>query len=290
MSSKTKGLLILLFAYIAAFAAGFGVYQILDGSINIYLNLFIADAVATAVTWLFGVIVKSASVYDPYWSVQTPAIMLSLMIGMQHFSLGAILFLVFVLFWAVRLTGNFIRGFHDISYIDWRYRMLREKTGPFFQLVNLCGICMFPTVVVYLASLPALAYIINGSDFSAWNLIGLSVMCCGTMLELISDRQMKSFIKNRKDRSEIIRTGLWKYSRHPNYLGEILFWYGVALVFILPDLSNYMYLGGALLNHLMFLFISVPMAEKNMAKYKSDFAQYKKEVRMFLPIRRTCKS
>ena len=286
MNRKTKGLLILLLAYITAFAAGFATYRILDGSIHLYLNLFIADAVATVVTWLFGVIFKSASVYDPYWSVQTPVIMLSLMIGLQHFSPGAILFLVFILFWAVRLTGNFIRGFHDITYVDWRYRMLREKTGQFFQLVNLCGICMFPTVVVYLASLPAFTYIIDGYSFTPWNLIGLFVMFGGTMLELISDRQMKSFIKTRKDRSEIIRTGLWKYSRHPNYLGEILFWYGVALVYLLPDFSHYMYLGGALLNHLMFLFISVPMAERNMANYKTNFEQYKKEVRMFLPIKK----
>ncbi len=286
MSKKVKGLLILFVTYIVAAVAGWFTFGAFAGQMHIFWALFLADVVATAVTWASGVIFKSASVYDPYWSVQTPVIMLALMVASGTCSAGACIFFAFVMFWAVRLTGNFISGFHDITYVDWRYKMLREKAGRLFQAVNLLGICMFPTVVVYLASLPAFAYILENRYFSAWNMIGLCVMFAGTLLEYFADRQMKQFIKTRKDRNEIIRTGLWKYSRHPNYLGEILFWYGVAFVYILPDISQMPYMVGAVTNHLMFLFISVPLAENNMKKYKTNFEEYRKEVRMFLPFRK----
>ena len=89
-----------------------------------------------------------------------------------------------------------------------------------------------------------------------------------------------------QSKKEIIRVGLWKYSRHPNYLGEIIFWYGVALVLILPS-YNFWYLGlGAILNTLLFLFISIPLAENHMKTYKPGFDEYKKKTRMLLPIKK----
>ena len=97
---------------------------------------------------------------------------------------------------------------------------------------------------------------------------------------------MAKFKKNRKDRSEIINVGLWKYSRHPNYLGEITFWYGVALFFILPNLNMWYVIIGAILNTLLFLFISIPLAENHMKNYKAGFDEYKKKTRMLLPIKK----
>ena len=111
-------------------------------------------------------------------------------------------------------------------------------------------------------------------------------MLIGTGLELFADIQMKKFRKNRKDRSEIIRTGLWKYSRHPNYLGEVSFWYGVAFVLFIGNFNYWWTLLGAILNTMLFLFISIPLAENNMKKYKPGFDEYKKETRMLLPIKK----
>ena len=167
--------------------------------------------------------------------------------------------------------------------------MLKEKTGGFFQLVNLLGICMVPTIIVYLASIPMFLYIFENRDFEPLNIIGLGIMILGTMLELISDNNMAKFKKIRKDNSEIINVGLWKYSRHPNYLGEILFWYGVAFVFIISSSFEFKYwyaIIGTILNTLLFIFISIPMAENHMKNYKPGFTEYKKKTRMLLPIKK----
>ncbi|MCH5180235.1 MAG: DUF1295 domain-containing protein [Erysipelotrichales bacterium] len=286
---KINGLSILLISYIIAFALGFFVTYLFKDILHLLLAIFIGNVVATIIIWFVGVLFHTASTYDPYWSVQTLLISVSLLIYTNNWNVGNILFLIILSLWAIRLTYNFILSFNDISYIDWRYKLIKQKTGVFFQIVNLLGICMVPTIIVYLASIPMFLYIIENHQFELSNIIGLAIMLVGTALELIADNNMQEFKKIRKDNTEIINIGLWKYSRHPNYLGEILFWYGVALVFILSstfELKYWYVIIGTLLNTLLFIFISIPMAENHMKSYKPGFNEYKKKTRMLLPIKK----
>ena len=281
---KINGLLVFLIVYIAAFIAGLLSYLLFfNEKMDELLALFLADTVSTIVVFIVGVIVGSASIYDPYWSVQTVFIYIPLMIKYNNFSVGAFIYLFAILFWSVRLTINFIKGFDDLSYIDWRYKMLKEKSGPFYQIVNFTGIHMFPTIVVFLASIPAYLYIMNDMTFEPLNIIGLLIMTFATIIELVSDRDMRKFKEVRTSNKEIINIGLWKYSRHPNYFGEIMFWYGVALTFILSNIGMWYSIIGAILNTLLFIFISVPMEENHLKEYKEGFEEYKKK-NVFLPI------
>ncbi len=281
---KINGLLVFLIVYIAAFIAGLLSYLLFfNEKMDELLALFLADTVSTVVVFIVGVIVGSASIYDPYWSVQTVFIYIPLMIKYNNFSVGAFIYLFAILFWSVRLTINFIKGFDGLSYIDWRYKMLKEKSGPFYQIVSFTGIHMFPTIVVFLASIPAYLYIMNDMTFEPLNIIGLLIMTFATIIELVSDRDMRKFKEVRTSNKEIINIGLWKYSRHPNYFGEIMFWYGVALTFILSNIGMWYSIIGAILNTLLFIFISVPMEENHLKEYKEGFEEYKKK-NVFLPI------
>ncbi|MBE6143492.1 MAG: DUF1295 domain-containing protein [Erysipelotrichaceae bacterium] len=286
MSKKVKGLLILLGVYIIALGVGILYFNLFLNKMDIYLNILLCNVIGTIIVWAGGVIFKTASVYDPYWSIQTILIGLGLMIHYNNFSIGSIIFLVTILIWAIRLTYNFITTFHDLTYIDWRYKQIKEKTGKLYQLVNLLGICMVPTLIVHFASIPFYHYIINDYEFSLLSLIGVGIMLLGTILELVSDINMHKFQRTRTSKDQIIDVGLWKYSRHPNYLGEILFWYGVALFTILSTLSGWHLLIGAILNTLLFLFISIPLAENHLASYKANYSEYKKRTRMLFPFKK----
>ena len=284
MTKKIIGLLILLLIYIAAYFGGFGIFILLPADMHILFKLLIADIAATVVIWIFSIIFNTASIYDPYWSVQTPVIYLSLLIYTGNYNFGNILLFIFITLWAIRLTGNFIITFGDIKYCDWRYTELKEKTGKLYQFVNLFGIQMMPTVLVFFASIPAIMYVNNGYDFNAFNLFGYFVMSLGILFELTSDINIHKFKKIRTSRNEIINVGLWKYSRHPNYLGEILVWYGVLLVFIVNDIS-YWYFGlGAVLINMLFLFISIPLAEKRLKTYKDGYEEYQNRTRRLIPL------
>ena len=276
------GLISLLALYLLATLAGVLFYVLFEkAGMNEYINILVVDIIATVIVWLGGLILRTASAYDPYWSLQTLVIYTFLISKNNNWNFATAMLFIVLLIYSARLTMNFIIGFHSLSYIDWRYKMLKAKSGKAYQLVNLFGICLFPTFVVYLASLPAFAYS-HVTEFSGVDIIGLSVVLLGTLLEFISDIQMKKFVKVRNDRSEVLKKGLWRYSRHPNYLGEILIWFGVALTLIISHI-NYWYFGlGAIINLLMFLFISIPMEESHFKEYKPDYEQYKKETSMLL--------
>ena len=286
MNKKCKGLLILLFSYIISFIFGLISFKLFEDNVPIIWNILIANVVSTIVIYIIGCIYKTASIYDPYWSIQTVVIYICLMIYYKTINVGNVIFLICILFWAIRLTYNFIHGFNDISYIDWRYKMLKEKTNKLYPIVNLLGIHLVPTLIVYFASIPSFLYVINNNDFELINVVGLLIMVLATLLELISDYNMIQFKKVRKDKNEIINIGLWKYSRHPNYLGEILFWYGVALTFILSNVSLWYVIIGAILNTLLFVFISIPMAENHLSSYKENYSDYKQNTRMLLPLKK----
>ena len=279
---RVIGLSALLVVYACAIALGIFLYVVLsDAGMNDYFAVLVADVSATVLVWASGVILRTASAYDPYWSLQTLIIYLCLLIKNNNWHVGTILLLVALILYSARLTMNFIIGFHSLGYVDWRYRMLKEKSGKFYQVVNLFGICMFPTIVVYLATLPVIAYA-RIETFSVIDIIGLAVIVIGTLLEFIADTQMKAFVKIRKDRSEVLNRGIWKYSRHPNYLGEISIWFGVALTLILSHFNYWYFIVGAVVNLLMFIFISIPMEERHFKGYKPEYEQYKKDTHMLL--------
>ena len=276
MKNKIIGLSVLFFVYLAAVVIGALLFVVFkNAGMNDYFAVLLADIAATVFVWLMGLLFKTASMYDPYWSLQTLCIYLALLIYHNNWNLGTILLLVVIIIYSVRLTTNFIIGFDSLAYIDWRYKMLHEKSGKLYPLVNLLGICMFPTIVVYLCSLPTIVYA-NIGTFTYWDIFGISIVLLGVLLEFISDIQMKKFIKVRTSRNEVINIGLWKYSRHPNYLGEILIWFGVASVLIIGHFSYWYFFIGAIVNLLMFLFISIPMEEKHLKEYKENYDVYLK--------------
>ena len=244
-----------------------------------YLNLFVADFCATVVVFIASLLFKNSSVYDPYWSVQPIVILVALTIkwGISPLSLYM---LIVVVFWGVRLTANWAYTFQNLDWQDWRYTMLKEKTGVFYPIINFLGIHLFPTIVVYFCVSPAVYIIQSNKSVNLLFIFGCLLSLFGAVMQMIADIQMHKYRKNRI--GNFIRTGLWKYSRHPNYLGEILMWWGIAIA-CLSLYSPIYFIFGALLNTLMFLFVSIPMADKRQSK-KEGFEEYKAQTRALLPI------
>ncbi len=261
-------------------AVGIHVYHALR--LDWWLSLLIADVAATVTTFIFSLLFGNASVYDPYWSVQPPIILISFAIGRELTGLG-ILLLVVVCLWAVRLTANWAYTFSNLLHQDWRYTMLHEKTGVFYPLINFLGIHMVPTLVVYGCILPGAYAIREGLGANVASVLFLCVSLGGAILQGVSDVQMHKYRKKRD--GAFIRRGLWKYSRHPNYLGEILMWLGVGLCVVCAEPSAWYLIAGAMANTVLFLAVSIPMADERQS-HKEGFAEYKSQTRVLLPIKK----
>lgn len=285
--SKVLGLLVFLVTYAAAFFVGLIVFNLLSNLLpDTLMRILVADVVATLFVWSVGLIFNTASVYDPYWSVQPLVILLALMIHRGVWDMGAIVLLSLVALWSLRLTANFIYTFSDLSYQDWRYTMLREKSGKLYFFVNLFGINLFPTLVVYACIYPMLLYVERGGSatFNLLSLIGLVLCLIAILFETVADVQMQLFRSSPENKGKIIRVGLWKHNRHPNYFGEILMWWGVYAIVLALNPSIWFVFFGALINTLMFLVISIPMAERRLATYKQGFQEYCDETWMLFPL------
>jgi steroid 5-alpha reductase family enzyme len=286
--NRTFGFAIIAIIYVLAVLLGLFVFRWMETYVTFYLAIFIADVIATLFVYLTGVFVKNTSVYDPYWSVQPLVIVLFILTRFQVWNLGILMMLIALFYWGIRLTANWAYTFDSLESQDWRYDMLKEKSGKLYPVVSLLGINLFPTVIVFLAVLPAIVFFEKGGS-NFFTFVGFALCLLAASLQLFADIQMQRYRKSPHDKSEIINVGLWKYSRHPNYLGEILMWWGVFIMMFSVNPNLWIYGIGALLNTAMFFFISIPMAEKRLANYKANFDSYKKNTRMLLPLKKTSK-
>lgn len=278
MKKRIKDLLWVLFVYILATIVGIYFYNLFD--FHFAINLLLADIIATVVVFIFSLIFKNASMYDPYWSVQPIVIVVGLAFS-NKINTASLLALIAICIWGIRLTINWCYTFSSFKYQDWRYLMLKEKTKKFYPIINFLGIHMFPTLVVYLCVLPVLYLFNENPSFNIFTIIFFVLALLSVLLQAISDYQMHKFRKQKT--GKLIRIGLWKYSRHPNYLAEISMWWSIGGLCVCTLMDKPYLLLGALVNTVMFLCVSIPMAERKNSK-RDGYLQYKKETRMLLPI------
>ncbi len=286
--NRAISFVIIAVVYAIAIVGGIFIYKALINHLDLWLALLIADICATVITYIFSVIFSNASVYDPYWSVQ-PIVILTAFAVTRPMGIVQWLLLVAVWFWGVRLTANWAYVFQNLCHQDWRYTHYKEKTGKAYQLANFFGIHLVPTLIVYGCVLPAVfaSQYSTETTANAGSYIFFVVSIGAAVLQMTADIQMHKFRKSKK--GGLIRDGVWKYSRHPNYLGEILMWWGVGLAVLCVMPERWWLLAGALANTLMFLFISIPLAEGRQSQ-KPTWQEYKSQTRMLLPFPRFRKS
>jgi len=294
--NKGISLLIVFLIYAVSFGIGAVVVTVLsaDGTSCLTLcltplsALFIANIAATIMVFIFNLILKNASIYDPYWSVQ-PLFIIGVIFWRFNpgFQLLHLIVLVPLAFWSLRLTVNWMIGFDNLKWEDWRYKMYKTNYPKIAQLLVFTGIMMMPTILVFLGTIP-IWYFLNVQEIQTqgiiFSAIGGLIITSGTLLELFADIQMRRY-KARPDRSSFIDEGLWRYSRHPNYLGEILIWVGVFFAGLIN--FHVINIAGFLLIFLLFRFISIPMMEKHMLEKSAEYADYQKKVNLlFFGMRR----
>ena len=283
MSEKTKGLLFNLLLYAAAFAVGAIPFALID---DLLLAEAAFTATATMVIFLVTCYIPDTSLYDPYWSVAPVVMLLSAMVKYRLFSPNAILFFAAVCLWAIRLTGNWALTYKGLLHEDWRYRQYREKCSKVgFFFINFAGLQFIPTVVVYLGLVGGFG-VIRTEGFSPLILIGLAVMLTGVWLELISDRAIHRFLRAHAGEGRTCDASIWRWSRHPNYLGELTFWGGIYLAYLLSGAGKW-YLGlGFLAIYALFFSVSIPMMEKHNLARRADYAAYRARTSVLLPLPR----
>lgn len=280
-------LLIVLIVYIAAFLIGLLVFRL---SVNLHAAhlaaFLIADVAATIFVWLTGLCFKNASIYDPYWSI-APIILtigfISKLYSINAITTMGILYLIILTLWGLRLTLNWAIGWQGFRQQDWRYTMLKKKNPKLWLITNFFGINMMPTLIVFINMIPVYYGIrLHNGALNVLSILGALICLMAILLQSISDWQMRKFRKINENKSRNMENGLWRYSRHPNYLGEVSLWWGVWLmqVSVMPHLWWTVF--APILMTLLFVFISIPMIEKRLMQSKQGYSDYVENTSMLL--------
>ena len=283
--SRGKSVIICILVYLAAGIVALVVgYSLRDT--HPLLIIAIADLAAMMVVFSFSVIFDNSSLYDPYWSVVPVFITLywALASTADVNIVRQIVVITLIYIWALRLTYNWVRRWRGLGHEDWRYTDFRVNTGKWYWPVSFLAIHLVPTVLVFGGCLSVYAAVSVGTKaFGIIDYLAIIVTLVGVLIEIIADRQLHAFLTSRKDERKILSSGLWAYSRHPNYFGEVIFWWGLFLFGLAAAPSYWWTIVGPVLITALFIFISIPMIEKHMKKRKPDYAVKRQGVSAFIP-------
>jgi len=272
--SKTASLVRVLVVYLVAFGVFAAWFAWGPQTGQLWLDGLIADVLATLVVFAASRIYHNSSFYDPYWSVLPPALAIAWWIGLDAPADGvrAWLVLLLILVWAVRLTGNWIYTFPGIHHEDWRYPLLKEKAGRFEFIVDLMAIHVIPTFQVFAGMLPVYVVLTRGDRPVGWlDVVALGVGLAAVALEFVADVQLHRFARTKQP-GQVMDRGLWAWSRHPNYLGEISFWLALALFGLAAAPATWWWIFvGTLLMVAMFQGASIPMMEKRSLERRPSY-------------------
>jgi steroid 5-alpha reductase family enzyme len=241
-----------------------------------------ADLVATVVVFGFSVRYNNSSLYDPYWSVAPlPIVLYWAAAGTP--GLLQLLLLALIALWGARLTANWMARWRGMGDEDFRYVEIRSRTGRLYWPASFASIHLLPTIWVFLGLLPVYPALVRPSPVTALQVVGLTVTAAAIAIEATADRQLRAFLRTRRDPETILDKGLWALCRHPNYLGEVLFWWGLYLCGVAAAPTWAWSAVGPLSITLLFVFISVPWMDRRLLARHPAWAKTMKSRPALLP-------
>ena len=235
--------------------------------------------------WLASLAVRNSSIVDIWWG---PAILL---IGIVYFvpdtnvlSRGRLL-LALVTIWALRLAIHI--GARNIGHgEDFRYAAWRAQHPDTWWIRSYFKVFLLQGVIAWIVALP-LYYAITSDapvHFTIWDQAGALLFAVGFFFEGIGDEQLRRFKANPANKGRVMNTGLWRYTRHPNYFGEAVLWWGFGLIGAATPGGWLGLIGPAIITFLLIKVSGVAMLEKTLKDTKPGYADYVANTSAFLPL------
>lgn len=248
---------------------------------SIFSEVALLLLVYATIWYIVSLIIKRNDVADIAWGLGYVIVCCYLFITKPHQILSLILYGL-VLTWGLRLSFHiYLRNSKKTE--DFRYRQWREAWGGTFYWRSYFQVFLLQAFFLFVIISPVVWAVISKSQPFTWvTMLGLSVWVFGWIYQVVADEQLKRFVRQRKDKGEIMKKGLWKFSRHPNYFGEIVMWWGIYLM-IIPIESSWWLIISPLTITILIAFVSgVPMLEKKYEHNKA-FQDYKKDTPVLIP-------
>jgi len=271
IKSKNGSLALVFFYYVISFYLAYLVTK--NFNFDGWLYILVWHVSATLIIFLFSNVHKNSSIYDPFWHLAPIPIVFYIAKQSSLPTLELNLVLAAFLFWALRLTYNWYLNWNNLDHEDFRYIDLKNN-NKFMAFINdLFGIHLIPTLIVNVSLYP-IYVALNSESLNELVYVGFVIIIIAVVIQYISDDQMRKFRKDKSNLGKTMKYGLWKYSRHPNYLGEVSFWFGIYIFALASGLTTIWLLACPIVMLALFVFISCPMMDNRSLKRRSEYKEY----------------
>ena len=245
---------------------------------HLWKTITVGHIAATLIIYIASVLAKNSSFYDPFWSIAPLPIVLFLSFLSYERDENLIKILVILVpftYWSLRLTNNWRKGWKGLKHEDFRYIDLKTRFKKVPYLIDFFGIHLYPTLQVNFSLFPLYYYFLYDFSTIPIALYIFSFFTIGAvLLEHLADEQMRAFRSKPENKGKTMNSSLWKYSRHPNYLGEVLFWWGLYLMTLSVNLNLWWLFICPLSMTLMFTLVTCSMMDNRSVLNRPDYSTY----------------
>jgi len=243
--------------------------------------LYIVLAYFTAF-FIVATIIKNNSIVDIGWGAGFVFVTWVTFFLSGEYNTTKLIVNIVITLWGLRLFYYILKR-NLFEKEDFRYANWRESWGKWVIPRAFLQVFMLQGILQFLIASPAIYLNVNSVDFHILSLIGIVIWVIGYYFEVIGDKQLKDHIKNPDMKGKLLRTGLWKYTRHPNYFGEIMMWWGIFVFALILGLPIYFIVSPLTITAVLY-FISTPILEKKMSE-REEWEEYAKATPMLIPIK-----
>jgi len=246
-----------------------------------------AAIVATGMSamWLLSLALGDVSIVDVYWGVGFALICWSVAIAAGSWTPRAALLLVLVSVWALRLALHLLRRWRRAGVEDRRYAAMRRKAGAGFARRSLVTVFALQGVLMWLISTPLqLALLDSSTRLRGLGWAGVALFVLGFGCETIADAQLTRFRGASANADRVLDVGLWAWSRHPNYFGEVVAWWGLFLVCVDGTGAWWTIVSPVIVTVLLLRVSGIPLLERGMHKRRPAYAAYVARTSAFIPL------
>jgi len=249
------------------------------------LELFATNAAVIAALmlglWLLSLPIRNASIVDIFWGCGFVVIAwISLLMTDPATSRGWLI-VALATVWGLRLSGHLAR--RNIGEPeDHRYRAMRENQGRWFPLLSLLTVFLLQGVVMLVVSLPLQAAVRADRPLNVLDAFGAAIWLVGLIFESVGDWQLARFKSQPDNRGQVLDHGLWRYTRHPNYFGDFLVWWGLFLVAAAGG-GWWTVVSPLVMSVLLMKVSGVALLEKDIHQRRPDYAEYVRRTSPFFP-------
>jgi steroid 5-alpha reductase family enzyme len=237
-----------------------------------------------SVLFLVSLVVKRNDIADVAWGTGIFLVAFMSFLATTEKTLISYILIILAALWGFRLTIRILlRNLKKAE--DYRYKKWREEWGRWFYIRSYFQVYILQGTLMLVVGYPFIHLASFGTDSVLTPLIGIGVLiwCIGYFFEIVGDWQLDRFLSNPENRGKIMQSGLWYYSRHPNYFGEITMWWAIFMIVVSSPLGLVAIVSPVTITLLITKVSGIPMLEKHFAG-NQEFEAYKAKTSVLIPL------